>query len=121
MDPTEKMVKRLMTAVKCSACGSHYESDKVDVLGHQEELWFLSVTCGSCRSQGLVAALIKDARSGEPPEVVELSTDTSPAEEVEERPADPSPVTGDYLLDMHDFLQDFDGDFQRLFGTPEIS
>ncbi len=116
MDPTEKLVKRLMTAVKCNVCGSHYESDKVDVLGHQEELWFLSVTCGHCRSQGLVAALIRDAKSTEPPEVVELSTDIGEAEQPDEEPAPSSPVTGDDLLDMHEFLKGFDGDFNSLFG-----
>lgn len=116
MDPTEQLVKRLMTAVKCNVCGSHYESDKVDILGHQEGLWFLSVTCGQCRSQGLVAALIRDAKSSEPPEVVELSTDVSETEQLGERPASSSSVTGDDLLDMHEFLKGFDGDFHALFG-----
>ena len=118
MDPTEKLVKRLMTTVKCNVCGSHYESDKVDVLGHQEELWFLSITCGHCRSQGLVAALIRDTKSDEPPEVVELSTDIGETEQLEERQAGKPPVTGDDLLDMHEFLNEFDGDFQALFGDP---
>jgi hypothetical protein len=122
VDPTEKMVKRLMAAVKCSVCGSHYESDKVDVLGHQEELWFLSVTCVHCRTQGLVAALIKDARSGEAPEVVELSTDISDTidrDQTDESKPSGSPVNGDDLLDMHEFLTSFDGDFHHLFDNPD--
>jgi len=116
VDPTERLVKRLMTAVKCNVCGSHYESDRVDVLGHQEELWFLSVTCGHCRSQGLVAALIRDTKSDEPPEVVELSTDISDAGQLEGQPAPYYPVAGDDLLDMHEFLKGFDGNFHALFG-----
>ncbi len=117
MDPTEQLVKKLMTAVKCNVCGSYYESDKVDVLGHQEGLWFVAVTCSHCRSQGLVAALIRDAKSAEMPEVVELSTDVGEPEQLQQQqPASSSPVTGDDLLEVHEFLKEFDGDFRTLFG-----
>ncbi|HEX9014895.1 MAG TPA: hypothetical protein VF960_02705 [Chloroflexota bacterium] len=119
MEPTEDLIRRLMAAVDCSACGAHYESDSVEILGHQEDLWFLSVTCRSCSTQGLVAAMVREATSEEAAAAQEVS---ALAREVEiERPSIPpldlSPITSDDLLDLHRFLGGFDGDFRRLFGS----
>ncbi len=117
MDPLEQIVKRLMTTVKCTVCGSKYESDKVNVLGHQEELWFLTVTCSNCHTQGLVAALIKGAGESEPAtaSIAGVESDSaSPEPKVTPEKA-PAKVTADDVLDMHSFLDGFDGDFRGLF------
>lgn len=98
-----------MSAMKCSVCGELYQSDDVDVLGHRDNLWFLSIQCHSCHSQGLVAAVIKE--EGKIPGII---TDLSKAES-SKREHDP-PVSSDDVLDMHSFLSDFDGDWKRLFG-----
>ncbi|HJW87851.1 MAG TPA: hypothetical protein VJ565_00045 [Dehalococcoidia bacterium] len=103
----DSLVKRLMATLKCGVCSQRYESDNVRVLGHRDELWFLSVFCPGCHSQGLVAAVIKE---GKAPEVI---TDLTP-EELEQFSREVSVGSND-LLDLHNFLRDFDGDFQRLF------
>ncbi len=120
-EPPEQIVKRLMAAVKCTACGSPYENDRIKVLGHRDELWFLTVTCSRCHTQSLVAALLKDA-SGHSATLTRISVpgEPLPPQEVtpesdEETP--PKPITTDDVLDMHQFLQDFDGDFSRHFGS----
>ena len=116
----EQIVKRLMMAVKCTACGAPYESDRIKVLGHRDELWFLTVTCGRCHTQGLVAALLKDD-DGSSATFTRISVPgkTYPPEEVSPEPEitlPTEPVTADDVQDMHQFLQDFDGDFGQLFG-----
>ncbi len=117
----EQIVKRLMAAVKCTVCGSPYESDRIKVLGHRDELWFLTVTCGRCHTQGLVAALLKDG-DGSSATLTRISVPGKalPIEELTPTtgvaiPAEP--VTADDVLEMHQFLQDFDGNFARLFGN----
>ena len=104
----ERLIKRLMASVKCSSCGQHYEVYDVDVLGHKEDMWFLRACCSSCHTQSLVAAIIKESRI---PEVV---TDLSEAEL--DKLADSDLVSADDVLDVHNFLKDFDGDFSHLFG-----
>jgi len=104
----EGTIKELMTSAKCSGCKQHYEVDNIDVLGHHEDLWFVSVFCPSCRIQYVVAAVV----DGE--EVSEAVTDLS-SEELE-RFQDAGRLTADEVLDMHNFLQEFDGDFSRFFG-----
>ncbi len=104
----EKLIKRFMTSIKCSVCGQRYEVDNVKVLGHQEDLWFLSVFCSACQTQCLVAAAVKEGR------IPKVITDLTEAEL--ERFKKMDNLTADELLDMHSFLEDFDGDFLQLFS-----
>jgi hypothetical protein len=103
----ENLVKRLVSTLKCGVCSQRYEADNVRVLGQRDDLWFLSVYCTGCHSQGLVAAVVKE---GKAPEVI---TDLT-QEELEQFSREASVGSND-LLDLHNFLKDFDGDFQRLF------
>ncbi len=104
----ENLIKRLMTSIKCGVCGQRYDVDNIDVLGHREDLWFLRVVCLSCHTQALVAAVVKEDRL---PEVI---TDLNEAELNSFR--DAGVLTADDVLDMHNFLKDFDGGFFRLFS-----
>ena len=103
----EKLIKRFMTSIKCSVCRQRYEEDNVKVLGHQEDLWFLSVFCSACQTQCLVAAVIKE---GKAPKV---TTDFTEAELDKFKKMDK--LTADEVLDMHSFLKSFNGDFSQLF------
>ncbi len=104
----EKLIKRFMTSIKCSVCRQRYEVDNVKVLGHQEDLWFLSVFCSACQTQCLVAAVVKE---GKAPKV---TTDLTETEWDKFKEMDK--LTADEVLDMHSFLKGFDGDFSRLFS-----
>ena len=103
----ESLVKKLIASIKCGACGKHYEEANVDVIEHNEELWFLRVTCSSCHTRCLVAAIIRKDRK---PEVITDLTETEL-----ERFKDLEGVGEDDRLDMHNFLKVFNGDFPRLF------
>ena len=104
----ENLIKRLMTSIKCGVCGQRYDVDNIDVLGHREDLWFLRAVCLSCHTQALVAAVVKEDR------VPEVITDLTEAEL--DRFKDVGVLTADDVLDMHDFLKEFDGGFFRLFS-----
>ncbi|MFC1860039.1 hypothetical protein ACFLYC_00475 [Chloroflexota bacterium] len=104
----EKLIKRFMTSIKCSVCGQRYEVDRVKVIGHQEDLWFVSMSCSTCQTKCLVAAVIK----GDKPS--KTTTDLTTAELVKFKRMDKP--TANEVLDMHSFLKDFDGDFARLFN-----
>jgi len=107
----EGFIKHLMTAVSCSVCGNLYEDDNVEVLGRYNDLWFLSVYCSVCESEGTVAAILKSG------ELAEIVTDLAPGEGDRFRGIDA--VNVDDLLGMHDFMKDFDGDFAGLFDIDE--
>lgn len=104
----ERYIKRLIATIKCGVCGHHYEGENVKILGHRDEFWFLSVFCPVCRSRGFVAAVIKEGM------LPQLITDLSEAEKAKFR--DLEAVGADDLLDIHNFLKEFDGDFAHLFS-----
>ena len=104
----EGFIKRLVTSIKCNVCGQHYEVDNINLLGHHQEMWFLSVFCPACHTRCLVAAVIEES------EVPEVITDLTEAELDRFRNA--SSPTADEVLDMHNFLRGFNGDFSRLLS-----
>ena len=104
----ENLIKRLMASIKCSVCEQHYEPDNISVLGHHEELWFLRASCSACHTQFLVAAIIKEGKM--PESVIDLT------EAELDRFRNVSAPTADEMLDMHNFLKDFNGDFSQLFN-----
>ena len=104
----ESGIKKMMTSAKCSDCGQRYEIDNIEILGHHEDMWFLSIFCVACRAQYLVTAVLDEDG------VSETVTDLSAAELEKFRDVDSLKV--DEVLDMHRFLKKFDGDISRLFS-----
>jgi hypothetical protein len=104
----ESSIKKMMASAKCSGCGQRHEIENIEVLGHHENMWFMSVFCVACRAQYLVTAVIDEE------EAAEVVTDLSAAEREKFRNADSLRI--DEVLDMHSFLKKFDGDFSRLFS-----
>lgn len=107
MDTSESVVRQLMTTVRCSMCGRHYGRQDVQVLGHSEDLWFVRVTCGKCRTRGLVAAMVRESAAGG-------------TARGEPRPSTPppdlGPISEEEVESMRQFLRDFDGDFAGVFS-----
>ncbi len=95
-----------MSSIKCSSCGQHYDTEEIGVLGHDKDTWFLQIRCAACHTESLVAAVIRETRSP-------LVTDLTEDEALRLRHSDS--VTTDDVLDMHDFLGNFDGNFSHLF------
>ena len=103
----ESLIKRLIASIKCGSCGQNYQEDNIDVIEHSEELWFLRVFCSSCHVKSLVAAIIGEDK------IADVITDLTKAELDKFKYVDGVGV--DDVLDMHNFLKDFDGNFPRLF------
>jgi hypothetical protein len=108
----DRIVKKLMTSVKCSKCGQNYLASDVKVLGNHEDLWFLQVTCSSCCSRYIITAVINKDNN---PEFVSDLTDTELA-----RFKNTPSLSADDILDMHSFLKKFDGDFSKLLGYKKV-
>jgi|DewCreStandDraft_1066081.scaffolds.fasta_scaffold06496_3 hypothetical protein len=90
----EQQVKELVARQvgRCAVCGHGYDTDSVSILGQHAELWFFSLHCGECRTQGLVAVVMPESltRAGEPVSLADVAA-------------------------VRAFLATFDGDFRRLF------
>ncbi|MFQ6058227.1 MAG: hypothetical protein ACE5MB_05015 [Anaerolineae bacterium] len=104
-------VKHLVAKSGCAVCEARYRLEDIHILAHQGDYWVMAVDCEHCHTQGLVFAVVQEEQG---PQVV---TDLTPREWAKFR--DMPPLEADDVLDVHEFLQDFDGDFIRLFrGRP---
>jgi hypothetical protein len=121
MDTSEKQIKRIVLdrMERCSVCHRGFEPDDVHVLSRKSDMWMLMVSCGECQARNFVAAVIGDGdaeeaqlalrRLGE--EHVRTRTDIEP----EDEGVPGEPVSVDDVIEIHQFLQGFDGDFKALF------
>jgi len=103
----ETLIKRMIASIRCGSCGQNYHEDHIEVVEHNDELWFLRVFCSSCHIRCLVAAIIRENTE---PEVI---TDLTEEEVAKFKNLDG--IRDEDLLAMHDFLKDFDGDIPHLF------
>lgn len=98
---------KLIASLRCAVCGQHYHLHELKVVGHLDAMWYLNVHCVSCGSRGMMAVVFGE--SGEHPEITDLSSN-------EQRQFLDAPAVGeDDILEVHDFLKGFDGDFGELF------
>jgi hypothetical protein len=104
--PEYEFVRQLLENVKCVVCSEEYDEADVTIMAQQEELWMLMVSCHHCHTQGIILAMVKED------EHVELLSDLTPEEW--ERLQDLPPISTEDVLDVYQFLRDFDGDFGGL-------
>lgn len=122
MDTSEKQIKRIVLdrMERCSVCHRGFETEDVHILSRKSDMWMLMVSCGECHARNFVAAVLGDGdaeeaqlalrRLGE--EHVRSGVEFEGAEDDE---PEGDPVSVDDVLEMHAFLDAFDGDFQALF------
>ncbi|CAA9526329.1 MAG: hypothetical protein AVDCRST_MAG73-599 [uncultured Thermomicrobiales bacterium] len=121
MDVSEPQIKRIVLnrLERCSVCHHLYEPDDIRVITRKPAMWTLLVECTECPARNFVAAVLQD---GDPEEAQrtlrELSRSSAFGDEFPSVPEPVSPpVSTDDLLDLHEYLADFDGDFRKLFGA----
>lgn len=103
MDPDiEQLIRYLVAHLKCAICHHQFSPDDFEVLDKSPTLLILLMTCHHCQAQGLMVAFVQEQRP-------ELRT----AAQAEERDG-LQPITADYVLDMHRFLESFEGDCDTL-------
>jgi hypothetical protein len=109
----ERLLRQLISQFRCTVCRRGFEREHVRVTARRDHVLILSVRCVRCRNQQVFWATLKD--DGEQSVLCDLTADE------EEKFAEMAPVGADDVLDIHEFLRDFNGDFRGLFGplTPD--
>ncbi len=104
----ESLIRQLTASLKCEVCGQFYSEDDISVLGHDEYFWLLQVRCNACHSQSLFAALVEEETNEALSEVIIDLIETE-VEKFQE-----CVITADDVLDMFNFLNEFQGDISQL-------
>lgn len=113
---------------RCVVCHREYEMTDITSVQRKPGVWTLMVQCEQCRSRNYIAAVTNDGSAEDA--IFEVQTLTQRAlsdkkrdplesseELLSEAPPYSTPVTAGDVVDMHDFLKNFDGDFERLFRS----
>lgn len=101
MDDAEFLRGR-MRSLTCAACGRPYRRQRIRVLAQREALYFIDLACGDCGTEAVAIVSIEgDERVGQRAVLGDVS--------------EAGPVSAADVLDMHSFLESFEGDFRGLF------
>jgi hypothetical protein len=101
----ERALKRYISTFRCQVCRCSYRDEHVRVAARHDQLWVVSVRCRRCRHQQLFYFAPRDD---------EIVSDLSEQEEMYF--SSMGPLSCDEVLDMHLFLEEFNGDFKSLFS-----
>ena len=111
---------------RCRVCHRTPSPDDIETVSKESDVWTMVVQCPDCHARSFVAAVLNEAdadkaavalrRMSEGEFSLELGEGEVEYLEIEDHPPD-EPVSVDDVLEMHDYLDRFDGNFKRLFGT----
>ena len=111
---------------RCRVCHRTPSPDDIETVSKESDVWTMVVQCPDCHARSFVAAVLNEADADKAAVALRRMSegDLSPAlseGEVEYLDADDAErserVSVDDILNMHDFLDTFDGNFKRHFGT----
>lgn len=104
-----RLVLKLVSHLQCAQCGQPYNPHDFVLVERREAVWHLGIECRHCHSQAHILILMQLATPPEP--AIDLAPDEMQAASIW------PPISADDVLDVHEWLQEFDGDFQSHF-TP---
>lgn len=110
---------------RCAVCHRDFHSEDIHVISRKPDMWTMLVECTDCHARNFVAAVLSD---GDPEDaqlalrklsekaIRNIQEAQDPGIELE-APLDGPRIDAGDVVDMHEFLKEFDGDFRALFRT----
>jgi hypothetical protein len=118
MDDSDAIIRHLVNTVRCLQCQSSYEPSNIQVVGHQDHLWFLVVACPDCATRGLIAALVREAPAAESARASNSDGDLIGSEVARRSaPSGGRAVSDGDVAEMREFLDRFDGDIHAMLAA----
>ena len=114
-----QLLQRLGIVLECPRCGHKYDLEDISLRSYNGSTYNLKLVCNLCRTP--VSASI--AISGDLKNLAENFASLAPsmqkafdiAKPEIEKPITKSKITNDDILDMHQYLKDFNGNFEKIF------
>jgi predicted P-loop ATPase len=100
----ERLLRQLIGTRRCQVCRREFDREHMRLAARHDQLWIVSVRCRLCRNQEVFWITPKD-----------FDVETIVAEHAKH--ADDPVISGDDILDVHEFLKGFDGNFKDLFSS----
>lgn len=117
----QQIVKYLRKTLPCSHCQSSYDNEGIEVLSTFDDQGLFNLNCPKCKHQLLVHITISDEEKNlSDPEKANQQTIRA------HRSINDKDITASFpvnqistndVIDMHTFLNQFNGDFKKLFSN----
>jgi len=116
-----QIVRYLRKTLPCASCQSVYEHESIEVLSTFDDQGLFSLHCPKCQNQILVHITISDEEKNlsEPKSKGKqyIRAHRSITEqEVSTKTLQGANISANDIIDMHLFLNQFNGDFKQLFS-----
>lgn len=111
----ERWLTSELASFGCAACGQAYGEGHIRLIAQRDDLFFVDLSCRHCGSQAVAIVTIQiegDSATIETGELVPADQSGLPAHAVAPAP----PVTVDDVLDVHELLEEFQGDARQLIA-----
>ncbi|EKD49643.1 MAG: hypothetical protein ACD_63C00083G0001 [uncultured bacterium] len=102
-----QLLAQLKTEITCPNCKRHYEESEMMIAGAINDEAILHLTCSECRSQAIVTAVINRYRENRRHKGLKVRNFEKPMFKE---------VTSSDVMDIHNFLENFEGDFKTIFS-----
>jgi hypothetical protein len=123
---SEVQIKRIVLdrMERCAVCHREFQPHDITVIARKPRYWTMMVECEDCHARNFVAAMLGDGDQQEAQlalrrltesAIHELKHNEPPAIQSEAPSEAGDPITASDVVDIHEFLDGFDGDFQQLF------
>lgn len=103
----KNLLKQLIDETSCPHCEGDYSEEDIVIIGSLKDEVYLHVGCKNCDAHILVNAVInrvKENRVHKGLKIRNLGKNISP-------------VTTNEVIEIHQFLEEFNGDFKTLFSV----
>lgn len=98
----KQIILQIQKTIPCKDCKRPFPDSNIHIIGTVMNEGFLAAHCDHCKNKTLLSVFFKANRISKKGEA--------------KTPHDIRTVQPDEVLDMHNFLKDFDGDFANLFN-----
>ena len=129
MDSEERIKQLVLRRMeRCIVCHRHFDAADISVISRERDMWTMLVACPECQARNYVAAVMNDGDPEEAQLALRRLSERATEDlatlghvstiDASEELTSVDPVSAADVVDMYEFLNDFDGDFRALFRSP---
>lgn len=106
----QELIKNIQTMMRCPSCGASYGADNIHFLGKLDMAALIQLDCQHCSLPVMATIIVSDKQQPQTKLLSDISRDDL------KNPGPRVPVSTDEVVDVHQFLKGFDGNFESLFS-----
>ncbi len=106
----QELIKNIQSMMRCPSCGSNYSSEQIHFLGQLDMAALIQLDCQSCGLPVMATIIVSEKNQPQAKIMSDISREELAGT------ANRDAVNTDNVVDMHQFLKEFNGDFDQLFA-----